>query len=201
MSTVTHWGTHFYVGKVEDHEKILSSMLPYLNDPNNFLEPWVYSKCKSTCQHPNNKNLPWHVFFEAVRPNIEEYFDKLDPMIPYTVNCDEIWMNIYEEGGYQEIHDHSFPNRSFALAYILEMPNEENVGGQLIFENTNFPIVQSTGINRIFSAFNYEKFIPELEEGTLVVFPSWIKHYVLPNQSKQRRASISANIIITANYE
>ena len=77
----------------------------------------------------------------------------------------------------------------------------KNAGGDLIFENTNFPIVQSSGLNRIFNAFNYEKFIPELTNGTLVIFPSWIKHYVLPNNSSRPRVTISANFSIEGNYK
>ena len=84
---------------------------------------------------------------------------------------------------------------------MLDLPAEENAGGELVFENTSFPIVQSSGLNRIFNAFNYEKFIPDVTTGTLVVFPSWIKHYVLPNKSTSTRITISANFIVEGNYK
>lgn len=200
MSTQSHWATHFYVGQVEDHEKILNSMLPYIEDESNFIQPWIYSKCKSTCQHPNNKNLPWDVFYNAIKPNVEEFLSSLNPTCPYKISSGEVWLNIYETGGFQEIHDHAFPDRSFSCAYMLELPEGDH-NGKLIFENTAFPIIQMSGLNRIFDAFNYEKFIPEISAGTLVIFPSWAKHYVLPNYTDQRRTTISANFTVEGAYK
>lgn len=198
--TIPQWATYFYLGTVKDHQKILTEMLPYIEDPSYFIDPWIYSKCKSTCQSLRNKELPWNVFFEAIKPNLEEFFASLNPLCEYKISSDEVWLNLYERDGFQEIHDHAFPNRAFSCAYILELPKEKNSGGELVFENTNFPIIQSTGINRIFNAFNYEKFIPTLEEGMLIIFPSWVKHYVLPNRSDQRRVTISANFRLEGKY-
>lgn len=201
MNIQSHWATHFYVGKVADHDKVLAAMLPYINDDSNFTEPFIFSKCKSSCQSPNNSNFPWDVFYDAIRPNVAEYLDSLGPSCQYTIRSNEVWANIYEQHGYQEIHDHAFPNRSLSCAYVLEMPEGDNVGGELIFENTHFPVIQATGLNRIFDAFNYEKFIPKLEAGTLVMFPCWVKHYVLPNKTTQRRTTISANFSIEGTYK
>jgi len=201
QQTIRDWATHFYVGQVENHEAIVEAMAPYVTDDKYFTEPWIYSKCKSTCQHPKNNELPWDVFYDAVKPNIKSYFDTLQPLGEYQVRSGEVWLNLYEKGGYQEIHDHAFPNRSFSCAYMLNLPSENNAGGELVFENTNFPIIQSSGLNRIFNAFNYEKFIPEVTNGTLVVFPSWIKHYVLPNKSYTPRVTISANFTVEGNYK
>lgn len=200
MSTQSHWATHFYVGRVKDHGKVLDTFLPIIEDDNNFIQPWIYSKCKSTCQHPNNLNLPWDVFYNAIKPNMEEYLESLRPSSPYKISSSEVWLNVYEEGGYQELHDHAFPNRAFSCAYMLEIP-EGDACGKLVFENTNFSTVQLTGINRIFDAFNYEKFIPDISSGTLVIFPSWAKHYVLPNNTNRRRTTISANFTVEGVYK
>lgn len=200
MSKQSHWATHFYVGQVKDQDKILNTFLPIIEDDSNFIQPWIYSKCKSTCQHPGNNNLPWEIFYNAIKPNIEEYLESLHPSSPYKIGSNEVWLNVYEEGGYQEIHDHAFPNRAFSCAYIIELPQDEN-HGKLVFENTSFATIQLTGLNRIFDAFNYEKFIPELSPGTLVIFPSWVKHYVLPNCTSSRRSTISANFTIEGIYK
>jgi hypothetical protein len=125
QQTISDWATHFYVGKVENHEDIAQAMAPYIDDDSYFTEPWIYSKCKSTCQHPKNNELPWDVFYDAVRPNIKSYFDTLQPMTEYQVRSGEVWLNVYEQGGYQEIHDHSFPNRAFSCAYMLDLPTEK----------------------------------------------------------------------------
>jgi hypothetical protein len=198
--TTSEWSTHFYVGQVTAHEQIVTSLTPFLNDATNFGNPWIYSNCKSTCQQHSNSLIPWNVFYQAIQPNIQEYLKSLEPLCEYKIHSNEVWMNLYDQGEYQEIHDHAFPNRSFSCAYMLELPQEENCGGQLIFENPNFSIVQATGINRIFNAFSQGKFIPNIQEGTLVIFPSWASHYVLPNKSTSRRITISANFSIEGAY-
>lgn len=198
-NTISPWATHFYVGKVAKHDEIANTLMPYLTDPSYFTEPWIYSKCKSTCQSLKNTELPWNVFYDAIRDNVGEYLDSLGPSCKYAIRSNEVWANVYEQHGYQEIHDHAFPNRAFSCAYMLSLPDTDS--GQLVFENTAFPVIQSSGINRIFNAFNCEKFIPQLEEGTLVMFPSWIKHYVLPNNSINPRITISANFSVEGFYK
>lgn len=198
-TTISQWATHFYVGKVSRHNEILTAMTPYIQDPSYFTEPWIYSKCKSTCQSPRNYELPWNVFYDAIKDNVNEFLQSLGPTCEYKISSNEVWLNVYEQHGYQEIHDHAFPDRAFSCAYMLSLPDTNS--GQLIFENTSFPVIQSSGINRIFTAFNCEKFIPQLEEGTLVIFPSWAKHYVLPNNSSQPRVTISANFSVEGFYK
>jgi hypothetical protein len=198
-NTISQWTTHFYVGNVKQHDEIVKALSPYLNDPSYFTEPWIYSKCKSTCQSPRNYELPWNVFYEAIKDNVNEYLQSLGPTCEYKISSNEVWLNVYEQHGFQEIHDHAFPNRAFSCAYMFALPDTES--GQLIFENTSFPVVQATGINRIFNAFNCEKFIPQIEEGTLVIFPSWAKHYVLPNNSTHPRITISANFSVEGFYK
>lgn len=200
MSTYSDWATHFYVGQVSKHEELLADFLPYVEDDSYFGEPWIYSNCKSTCQSPKNSDIPWYKFYTAIKPNMEEYLESLRPTCAYTIRSTEAWMNVYWENGFQEIHDHAFPNRTFSCAYVLEMPEGNETGGQLVFENTSFPIVQATGLNRVFEAYNYEKFIPKLSAGTLVIFPSWAKHYVLPNKTNQRRTTLTANFHVEGKY-
>lgn len=197
----SHWATHFYVGQVAKHSELVDVFTPYADNDEFLVEPWIYSNCKSSCQSPKNADIPWYKFFSAIRPNVEEYMESLTPMCAYSIRSTEAWMNVYYEHGYQEIHDHAFPNRSFSCSYVLEFPQETEPGGQLVFENTAFPIIQSTGINRVFASFNYEKFIPELTPGTLVIFPAWVKHYVLPNRSKQRRVTLTANFCVEGVYK
>lgn len=53
-------------------------------------------------------------------------------------------------------------------------------------------------MEQIFNQWQYQRFIPELEPGKLILFPSWIPHYVLPNKTNKRRATIAANFKIEA---
>ena len=48
------------------------------------------------------------------------------------------------------------------------------------------------------SIFKFNPPYPSLKKGTLIIFPSYISHYVLPNKTDKRRATIAANFVITA---
>ena len=59
-------------------------------------------------------------------------------------------------------------------------------------------MIRATGMDRIFNDYNYQHITPPLKKGSLIIFPSWISHYVLPNKTDKRRATIAANFVITA---
>jgi uncharacterized protein (TIGR02466 family) len=55
----------------------------------------------------------------------------------------------------------------------------------------NYTIRQET-INE-FNYFNSNEWHVQPEEGTLIVFPSWLNHLVLPNEGEEERISIAFN--------
>ena len=55
----------------------------------------------------------------------------------------------------------------------------------------------SNGLDRIFQQFKNKVFVPKVEPGTIVFFPSWVKHFTYPNMSDKRRTTFSANFSVT----
>jgi len=191
------WGTQFYVSTLAEADDILSEWTSYIDDPSVYGEDWALSATQTTIRSDKNDELPWEIWFQSVQPHLNNYLDALDPQTTYSVYCDEMWMNNYKKGDYQEPHDHAFPGRCISAIYVLDFPIEEDdPGGTLVFECPNFNVVRSSGMDRIFNAYNYQHITPPLEKGTLILFPSWISHYVLPNKTDSRRATIAANFLI-----
>lgn len=200
MPTFFEWPTPFYIGEVADQEKIRESLISYIDNDDYFEQAWSLSNCKTSCQSANGDQIPFDVFVRAIQPNLLEYFESLAPTEDFTFEVDEVWLNVYNKNEYQEIHDHSLPGRSFACSYILDYPTEKNSGGELVIENTDFGIIQMSGLERVFNVFNQSKFIPKLKNGLLIIFPCWAKHYVLANKSENKRVTVSANIKINSRY-
>jgi len=197
------WPTWIYHNKVKEHDKIYEAFLPYLNDSKYFSKPWTFGSCESSLRTEHNEEFPWRLFFETITPYVNEHLVALDPVMPYNIHTDEYWVNMYHKGDHQEVHDHVFPGRAISAVYVLEMPEgeREQIGGELVFENTNFPIIKAAGLNRIFNKWQCQHIMPMLEPGTLVLFPSWIPHYVLPSKTDQRRSSIAVNFSITEAHD
>lgn len=196
------WGQFFYYTKLENADEILKEWNPYLEDDTYITENnWSMAQTKSSIRSEKNKDLPWDIWFKSVEPHMSQFLEGLDPQVPYSVHCDEMWFNSYTKGDYQEPHDHAFPGRSVSAIYVLDFPtDEEDPGGTLVFECPNFPVIRSSGMDRIFNAYNYQHITPPLEKGTLILFPSWISHYVLPNKTDKRRATIAANFVVRQEH-
>jgi hypothetical protein len=168
--------------------------MPYIiKEKEYFRDTWTLSRCSSSCGHELNDQMPWKVWWDAIQPNFTEYFEALGPTKPYTFELIECWGNIYHHGGFQEIHDHSCPDRMFACSYFFEYPDDVETGGELVLENTEFNRVTATGIDRVFKHFNTKCYIPKVKSGTIVIFPSWTYHFTNPNKSHKRRTTFSGN--------
>jgi uncharacterized protein (TIGR02466 family) len=101
-----------------------------------------------------------------------------------------IWVNINDRGSFNIPHIH--PSSCFSGVYYVK---GDMKSGSLKFRNPNFPLeyaIRSDEIGELngFTSASW-KIIPE--PGKLVIFPSWLLHYVEPSQSDEDRISISFN--------
>ena len=94
----------------------------------------------------------------------------------------QFWYNTYEAGQYQEVHDHNGQNSIFSGIYILDMSADQ--------ENTT-SFVHSAP-RWCGSGGTYGHATKEIGEGTVMLFPSDLQHYV--NPAKGNRTTISFNI-------
>lgn len=98
--------------------------------------------------------------------------------------CDikDIWWNVYQTGDYAPIHNHG--NCGLSGLYVLES-NEPN---KTIFMYHNNYLIKPTSDTEYHRTY-------DVTEGTVLLFPSSLYHYVDPTE--QRRMSISFNVQIS----
>jgi uncharacterized protein (TIGR02466 family) len=94
----------------------------------------------------------------------------------------DIWWNVYQKGDYASWHNHG--NFGISGLYLLEL-NEPN---KTIFT------YQDHYMTKLASDTEYYR-TPDVKEGTVLLFPSALYHYVDP--SEERRMSISFNVEIS----
>lgn len=103
------------------------------------------------------------------------------------------WLNINGKGDFNRPHRHGFSTLS-GVFYVSAPINS----GKLVLRNPNhahgFCIDEKivTQWNQ-FNSFTWEI---EPEPNKFLVWPSWIDHYTLPNNSDQDRISIAFNILV-----
>jgi len=198
MPTIPIFSQYIYVGQTENNNAVKEAFMPYLlKTKEYFHSPWRGAKCLTSCQHPKNKELPWNIWIDNIKPCLKEFIEDLEPQSEYSIDIIENWANIYNEDEFQEVHDHTFPGRSFSCSYFLEKDTTPGSGGEFCLINDEFKVTKYSGIDNIFKKlYEGERFVPEVKPGTIIIFPSWLKHYTFPNHSKQRRTTISANFRI-----
>lgn len=113
--------------------------------------------------------------------------DPLNPFAPYTTfSVESAWGQVHEPGMSTDWHTHGFDMQ----AAVIYLKTPENCG-RLIFENPLLcfhrdPFVALTRkIDRLT--------MPEPKVGDWVCFPSWVRHKVSRNLSKEVRASYAFN--------
>ena len=182
---------------MEGHEQYKKQFMPFLHDDQYFIKhkEWA-SGNDTTMAHPLNKELPWtDITQEAIR-HVFNYLDQFQ--LATRVNCyADPWLNRYYKNDYQETHTHCAINTMFSCAYMLLKPNDD----------INFYFVDKTqdywtqiGLGRFCNLIPEKSYAPEQSEGTLVIFPSHLEHFVKGNSSEDMRATISMNFYLTEDH-
>ena len=115
-----------------------------------------------------------------------------DRNFSFTIN--KVWYNVYTDGEYQEEHDHigTLLNHShFSCIHFLSYDKKQHSPPE--FKD---PLSQLRNLSVEFDTNNYgEIYVPKVEEGDLLMFPSYLIHRVLPcKKTDYPRITISFNI-------
>jgi len=114
---------------------------------------------------------------------IEVFGRNLGPdLIGQNPRFGEIWRNKYEKNDWQDIHIHPRSSWSFVIYESVET-------GKTVFMSPLFKDVQNQFGSSV-PEFPLD-FRPECKQGDIVIFPSFIEHFVMPGNTG---TTISGNI-------
>ena len=110
---------------------------------------------------------------------------------PKKVMYSGMWAIINKKGDSNNEHIH--PNSNLSAAYYVKAPED---CGEFVVNNPHtinrniFPDRENpTELNRLIAKH-------KVEEGDLLIFPAYLPHHVLPNESDEERIVISFNLWI-----
>jgi uncharacterized protein (TIGR02466 family) len=118
-----------------------------------------------------------YIFKNVITESVLEYFKEVKT--PSKVIIKDSWVTKFLPGDTAQVHDH----RSDVLSgvyYIKATGNEGNL--------------------RLINPLTYDKFVVDLNfeitpiTGKLILFPGWLKHQVLQNNSNNERISLAFNL-------
>ena len=108
------------------------------------------------------------------------------PDAPKESNINSLWWNVYNEGDYVELHNHS--PAGVSGFYLIDLPEDQENGTVFSYRNPY-------ALSHKMEMWAMRHQAKHLKEGDVVLFPSSLEHYV--NPTKGRKVSISFNIEVT----
>jgi len=104
-----------------------------------------------------------------------------------SVKCHQMWAGINKKHDFNTVHSHS-NSFDFSGVYYVKVPNSS---GSIAFRDPRPGQIHN---GRKLYVSDCEYFIPF--ECMLLIFPSWLEHFVMPNQSDDDRICISFDITL-----
>ncbi|MFI3184346.1 MAG: 2OG-Fe(II) oxygenase family protein [Methylococcaceae bacterium] len=105
------------------------------------------------------------------------------------------WVNVLTRGGLNTPHDH--PNWTWSGCYYVSVPEgDKELSGSIEFFDTRTNVRTLTVEG---AACFASKFVMKPKAGMLLMFPSYLRHWVYPNESEQERVTIAFNARFAKN--
>lgn len=105
------------------------------------------------------------------------------------LTLDGMWINILRPGGVHTGHIH--PLSAISGTYYVATPKDSSA---LKFEDPRLGLMMAAPVKKSKAPRNAQPFVyVEPAAGSLMLFESWLRHEVPPNQSREGRISISFN--------
>tara|TARA_Y100000004_G_scaffold155258_1_gene179767 strand:- start:252 stop:869 length:618 start_codon:yes stop_codon:yes gene_type:complete len=185
-----------FQSKVHGNETLKSVLVPLILDSLDELEipeDWTTNKVLTSFGQEkdfieNNKQILLNNYHHTT----DEFFDKA-----YGLYFTDFWYNVYQNGEWQEKHDHlgSHVNHThFSFIHFLSFDKDEHQPPKFTdpLRSIRYLSVEMDSNNC------GEAYVPEVEEGDLLMFPSYLQHFVPPGKATDKpRITISFNAIVT----
>jgi uncharacterized protein (TIGR02466 family) len=138
-------------------------------------------------------------FVDRIRNEIATYWSAITDGSPLPANTRLVaWAMIYRKGDYTMVHNH--PEANLSITYYPKVPEGLSEGSDI---NDNKPKEGSLAYidprpaaryDGSFSAESTSGIIPK--EGTGIIIPGWLEHFVVPHQSENIRICIAMNVFM-----
>lgn len=108
---------------------------------------------------------------------------------PYNIELGHIWNNYYKSDDFQEIHTHPGSDVSFIIYKKI-------IESSTIFQNPNYSVIGGYyhKCDKLIKLFGNIDYRPECRENQIVIFPSFLEHYV---RKTSNALTVSGNLNIT----
>ena len=182
----------YYHGEVEKHQELKDKLLSELTD-DKLSQPKEWN-CSVQSSFETDNNFSWDYFYECIKPNLIDMHQQLNgnPLHQFTMT--EAWLNKYGRGDSQEVHTHiGADNCTFSCSYFAQYALND---ARFLFYDPD----QTKHLGEFTKHYSgvVNTWFPDVQEGDIIIFPSWLHHQVEPHRSDTTRITVSANFKVTS---
>lgn len=187
----------YFITKLNEDEqaKIKQIFSNFIGTEKNFGQPpeWNCNVRSSIHQHGNNTG-PWQEWIDVLRPYFNEFVDQVGTQQDIEIIIEEAWVNKYLPGESQEQHAHCSPTSNISMVYFYRVNEDDDCSFRFI--NNEHEYYKLSGLADTLKAPVEHYTTPEVETGTLLIFPSHYYHLVSPHRGTNERITFSGNFKI-----
>lgn len=197
------YGFPVYMDKLSDSEKFLR----YVQDLKLAKSDGWNAKCLVSSKHgsteikENDLNFIHDEIFDELCLHGERYLQELGIDIkmspsecknPKCKDCRDIWVNKYENGHSQDLHWHVNEEKDILFSFACFLKFDPDKDASFVFVN---PIPHhGVKCDKLREHPSFSRAMkPNIEEGTILIFPPWMLHYVETQKSDDPRISMAGN--------
>ena len=133
-----------------------------------------------------------HALKQIIEPIPEVYMECLNECIAEEWTGDVyLWHNVIKNGEYQEVHNH-LPSFLSAIHFLQFDKNEHDL-----------PVFVDPGRGAKYPRHHVKTylgsepyFLPDVEEGDIIVFPSYLDHFISGGKYDRHRVTVSFNLTL-----
>jgi hypothetical protein len=192
--------------QVENHSKIKDFLLKnveddYKNKGVNDLNSNTY-----TDYIPGATKVFWPFLYKLYRPTIISMLEHLDIIKGgrYFDLKMRGWYNFTNHTTSKFLHDHTGGPTTINFSCVHYVNVESKMPGT-VFQNPNVKMIKSTTPTKNFSVmsdyFNNYWYTPEVSEGDIIMFPSWLDHFIPPHTDGSLRVTTALNIMLRLDQD
>ena len=194
---------HIYQTHIKENElikdELSNNIEKYVKDESLKIPDGWLTDSVQTSFDSDNTNIELFDTDSIVHDYYKKYLFKIFDK-PVELSIKEMWFNYYSNGEYQEPHNHidgGFLNNQPHFSCIHYLKFNENIHEPAIFVDP-LSLIRSHSIEIDSNNYN-ERYVPNVREGSLLMFPSYLEHYVRKNAPTpdDPRVTIAFNIVLT----
>ena len=187
--------TTLFLVKVKEHKKIKDACMSYIEEnyekePSTFVDAWDADVFTT---FGKDINFPWKDIIPLYSEEIQTFAKELN--LVGNARITEAWFNAYKTNQGQEMHEH-LPGHFSAIHYLSYDPEVHtptvfvNPFRQVAMSNAPEFNTDIAGVPGSWVSLQYVK----IDEGDLLIFPSYLEHKVPRQKSDKIRATMSFNL-------